>query len=280
MKKNNINKHLLVALITLVAFKSQAQNVYLKVNGGYNFGTTSISESAANQQQVSTVTTYEKSNIKFGKGFQFAASVGLMFNKYIGTELQIGYLLGTNSKIKQTNANAGSINETNLSYSSNMLSFTPSLVLTPGFDKLNPYARFGMCLGLTKVSVESESKSTNLSGNVNSNEAGWQLSGGLGLGFTSSLGVAFKLNDKFTLFAELSNSTIMYKPKKGEIVLSKTNGVDDLATYTVSEKETEFVDEYTYDSSATQDKTKPTKEIRPNLSLGGMGFQIGTAFHF
>lgn len=81
MKK--IKKYIIAAAIVLISSNSFAQKFYVKLNGGYNFGTASFNE--RNYTPVNNNSSiYESVQVKLGKGVNWGGSFGYWFNKFIG----------------------------------------------------------------------------------------------------------------------------------------------------------------------------------------------------
>ena len=146
---------------TLFATQSYSQGLYISAGGGYGFSAAGNSSFASTENTSNTATlnntyTYKISNGtgSFGRGAQFGATVGYMFSENIGAELNIGYLLGS----KNTNTNYetkfnGTYSSTD-TYSGKMLRLTPALRFSVGKDKLKPYMRVGLVIGVGgKISV-------------------------------------------------------------------------------------------------------------------------------
>ncbi|OYU94893.1 MAG: hypothetical protein CFE21_14535 [Bacteroidetes bacterium B1(2017)] len=279
MKTNLTTKTIMAIVLALFTFNSFAQkSVYVKLGGGYNFGTTAALDGASNDNTNGTVTSMERVKLAFGKGVNFGGTAGYMFNKYVGAELNISYLLGGTTQVKSSEMSSSSSNLFTIDYSAKMLSFIPSIVITPGFEKINPYARFGMIMGIPTVTGKMESSYT-FGGNSSTSNSTIKLNGGLAVGFQSAIGIDCKINDKFSVFGELTSTNLTYSPKKGEVIESKLDGVDNLANLTTRDKKIEFVDSYSEDSSVMPDPNTSQKSIKPSLPFSSLGLNIGVVFH-
>jgi hypothetical protein len=163
MKKTITKTTIIACLMALFGFNSYAQkSFYVKLNGGYNLGTTATFNGFGNEIENGTVTSYEKVDLAFGKGINFGGAIGYKFNKYVGTELNVSYLLGGTTKTKYSSTTSASSISFNSDYSATMLSFIPSIVITPGFEKINPYTRFGLIIGLPTFTSKSEIINSNI----------------------------------------------------------------------------------------------------------------------
>lgn len=277
--KKTVTKTIIACIMVIFTFNSFAQkNLYVKLNGAYNIGTTASLYGLGNVIQNGTVLTNEKVELAFGKGINFGGAVGYMFNKHIGAEMNISYLIGGTTTAK-TSINSSTSSYTNIfDYAASMLSFIPSIVITPGFEKINPYARFGLIIGMPTVTGNSSTSNTS-NGETNITNQTFKFNGGLALGSQSAIGIDYKINNKISLFGELNVINLTYSPTKGEITESKVNGVDNLATLSTRDKKVEYVDSFTEDSNFPIDQNSPQKVLKPSLPFSSVGLNIGVIFH-
>jgi hypothetical protein len=280
MKKTVKKSTIIACVMALFTFNAFAQkNFYVKLGGGYNLGSTATLDGPRNEIANGSVTSYEKVDIAFGKGLNFGGAVGYMFNKYVGTELNISYLLGGTTTTKSSTTISTSSSSYNSDFSATMLSFIPSIVITPGFEKINPYTRFGLIIGLPTMTGISEISSTFM-GNTNTTNQTRIFNGGLAVGLQSTIGIDYKINEKISIFGELTSNNLNYSPKKGEVTESKVNGVDNLSTLSTRVKKVEFVDSYSEDNNVTPDNNAPQKSITPSLPFSSFGLNIGVKYSF
>jgi hypothetical protein len=280
MKKSISTKTIIALAITLFTLNVNAQNFYAKLNAGFNVGNSSnLSSDFYNLKIDGTVRTYENVNLSFGKGTNFGATFGYMFNKYVGSELNVSYLLGSSTKVEDSEKTASSSEFTSSNYSAKMISFIPAIVITPGFEKMNPYARFGLILGIPTVSSKMESSYTEFGINGTSNLT-FKLNGGIAFGLQSALGIEYKFNDKMSFFGEINSINLSYSPTKGEMTEFKINGSDNLGNLSTREKKTEFVDSYTEDSSKPADPNAAAKALAPRLPFSSFGLNLGVIYNF
>ena len=247
MKTIVSKKTIIACVLALFTFNSFAQkNFYVKLNGGYNMG----------------IVSYNGTN-----------TAGYMFNKFIGAELGVSYLIGnTVSLTDKSNTSSSTEN-----VSTRLLNFMPSLLITPGLEKLNPYAKFGLCLGSASITDKLESTSSNGSTNTTTNQT-MVFDGGMAIGFMGTLGLSYKINDKVSLIGELNISSISYSPTKSEYIENKQNGVDQLSSMTKNQKITEFVNSYSEDNNSQSDPNSPRKSIAPSFPFSSVGLTIGVMY--
>ena len=252
---------------------------YTNINVGYNKGTASINylhslllTSVNTTETNATTTQYEGVALTLGDGLTFGANLGYMFNKNIGFELGANYLMGSNIKSNSTSY-TGSIS--NRESSAKMLQIKPTLVFRAGYDKINPYAKIGLLIGSGKITSSENGKDA--SGNTS--EQTRELSGGTSIGFHASLGALYKISDKISLFGELNLTSLEYAPKKMVVTVFTQNGVDQLPTLTVNDKEIQFVDSFT-DNSLPSNPNEPDKILKVPFSFDSIGLNVGIQYHF
>lgn len=280
MKCNYFKMLMLVFVISLFSNTLFAQGAYVKINAGYGINMSS----GAAQSYSHTITssppyTYSYSseivNYSFGKGLNFGGAFGYMFNKNIGAELGISYLLGGTTTIDNESDYGLSNNKSELAMHSNMLRLIPSVVIASGFDGINPYAKFGLLIGTGSIFIENDE---NDDGDIIAEY--WKYNGGFALGLNSALGAVYIINDNISIFGEIDMVNLSYSPTKGELTEASLNGVDQLPSMTTSEKEIEFVDSYTYNPADPMIETEPSKEIKYKMPYGSVGLSVGLKINF
>ena len=102
-----------------------------------------------------------------------------------------------------------------------------------------------------------------------------ELSGGMAFGLSSGVGVMLNRSDKMSFFGEINMVNLSYAPTKGKTTEAFYNEVNVLPYMTISEKEIEFVDSYTYNSSNAQTVLEPRKELKQKFPFGSFGVNVG-----
>jgi hypothetical protein len=290
----------LTALAVLFSTGIFAQNFYITANAGYAFGMNSQLGWFSNNEQISIrddvngsfTSTNSAENVPFslGKGMNFGASVGYMFNSHIGIDLGVNYLIGgkteSTSYYKNTDiySNGTFVSESNSNESaySRMWRILPSIVLTPGFEKFNPYAKVGIVMGFGSFYSESQSES-NSTGPIGpspySNSSKTKYNGGMAFGFNGTIGSSYLLSEKLSVFGEVSFIGMSYAPTKSVLTERTINGIDDLPNLSTYDKEVEYVDELTYDSNPP-DGDEPQQWLKTSFPMSSMGLNFGVMFSF
>ncbi len=261
--KNYYSKSMLLVLaIFLLTTTLFAQGSYLNIHAGYGFkaGSASTSEStSSNSSQTNKHVAFS-----FGKGLTMGAAFGHMFTKNIGAELGLSYLLGGKTEITDTYTRDSYVS----SISAKMLRINPSMIVSAGMENINPYAKFGLIIG--KGSIKSEYTETY---NGDAYFTKIKYNGGVAFGFSSAIGLMFRLGESLALITEVNMINLSYAPTKGEVTEATMNGVDQLPSMTTSQKEIKYVDKSVSTSSPTT--SIPTERVKSKYPFGSFGINIG-----
>ena len=280
-----MKKLILVVATSVALFLSQdisaqtEKGAYVSINAGYGFGAGNNSNEVAARfdminytENTALTSTTELANVSLGKGLNFGAAFGYMFNQYVGGELGVSYLMGGKSESKETYLNGDYVNS---SVTAKMLQLKPTLVISGGFSKINPYAKFGIVVGVgTSVNIEREERDgTDL---YMSNR---EFSGSTSIGFQGGAGLLYSLNDKISLFGELNLVNLNFSPEKASYTEFTENGVNVLPLIDVENKETEFSDTVV-SNAGPSNPAIPTKDYKTTFNLGNLGLNFGMRYNF
>jgi hypothetical protein len=194
----------------------------------------------------------------------------------VGGELGINEFIGLAKKTHSTNNTSSSSSTTDNKISGMMLQIVPAIVIKAGLEKINPYARLGMIVGvLPSITIDSKNSSTSSGGSraSTSQEFKLKLSGGVAVGFTAAGGVAYNISDMLSLYGELVYNGISYSPAKGIYKKYTVDGNDKLATMTTKEKETTFVKKF--DASETISDDSPSKTPKISFTFSDVLLNVG-----
>lgn len=256
-------------VLSMLSNNFLAQGAYVNVHAGYGLKMSSQNLyffDFTNYTSLNNSSTYEQVNVSLGKGLNVGGAYGYMFNPNLGAEVGVSYLLGGKSNAMDI-YNGG---RTEYTLSSKMLRINPSIVISAGSEKINPYAKIGMLIGAGSIMYEINDMDN---GDVSMMK--WKLNGGLALGLTSGLGAMFNFNEKMSFFGELNMVNLSYAPKKGEIKEYTINGINEVYQLTTNEREIEFVDSYTYTFGNPTPASLPEKELKQKMPFGSVGLNIG-----
>ncbi len=196
----------MVVVMSLFATVLFAQKTYVTVNAQYGFSTGNPLNSISITQTGTTKTT-EINHGSLGNGLSAGGAFGYMFTNNIGAELGISYFSGGKYEASYSAPNYTD-SET---YSSKMLQINPSLIISAGLKKINPYAKFGLVMGSGSIMYVGN-------GNDNGDIIVTKIkyNGGLAWGLNAGVGVLYSLNDKMSLFGQVNMTDMTYAPTKGE----------------------------------------------------------------
>lgn len=278
--KTKINLQLAMLFIALfIGANTFAQGLYVNAGAGYGFPAACFlleEDYTINSGNEFATWDYEivKGSGSFGKGILPGIAVGYMFNKNIGAELGIGYLLGGKIKSKDQEIYSYGTETTETTLKGTMLRFTPALKMTVGDGNIKPYMRAGLVVGAAGKVKVTENYTGPDGEKSNTEEQETEYKGGISLGFSGALGADIMLSDNIGFFAELGVITQSWAPKTGEITKYTVNGVDKLGELDTFEKETEFVDSFS-NSSGSFDENSPMKSLKVYMPFSSFSINVG-----
>jgi opacity protein-like surface antigen len=275
--KNKSLKSLMILLCASLNFTAvMAQGAYFTLGAGYNLPTSTQTLDAlsfSDEIMTENTTTYKQNYVSLGKGLSVGGAFGYMFNENIGAELGISYLMGSTWESKMAYSDfATSMTRTN-EISSKMTRINPQFVISMEANKLTPYAKVGLLLGMGSMSLNS--KVEYLDGVV---EQTTIFNGGVATGFTTTIGASYAINDKISLFGDLNMVNMSYSPTKGIMTKYAENGVDLLSLMDPIEKEIQFVDTYVEDDNIQPSITEPSKALKIKFPFSSVGVHIGVKY--
>jgi opacity protein-like surface antigen len=247
-----------VSLVSGYAFESS------KGEGVFVGNTTEITQGVFKNEVV---------DYSLGKGINIGVAIGYMFNKNIGTEIAINYLKG--GKTQGLNRSLDNTFEEN-SIAASLLQINPKIVLALGYEKINPYSKFGLVIGLNPSVVLTQNGQFFEDNITNKTELVTEFNGGQSIGFNAASGLMFNISDNFGLFGELNLTSLTYSPTKGTIKKAILNGINQLPQIPENEKNIKFLDEYT--TSNTIDRSNEVRRFA--LPFGSLALNIGAKYSF
>lgn len=273
---------LFLIAICMMAGTLHAQNMYVRLGVGGGVGLKQYDGGNwANETQTNSTHTYDIKSMGLGGGFNANLAFGYMLSDNFGFELGVNEFIGLNKKVTSNSTASYDIRTEDRKISGMMLQIVPAIVLTPGLEKLNPYARIGMIIGIlpsvirkynTTRTVDTLFKATSTTETYKEKEYG-----GVAIGFTVAGGADFQLNDKISLYGELVFNGITYAPTKGKIKEWTRDGVDQLPTEATKYKEWTY--EKSIDSGTTIPNDSPGKQPKTTLNFSNVELNIGIKLH-
>ena len=269
--------------MSMTSMNAQENGLYLSLNGGYNFAAGTEKGTVSNVTSVSTsssnVTTSENIALSYGKGLNVGGAIGYMFNKNVGAELAFDYLIGGKTSGNETTTSAGGVDKTDIDFSAKMLQIVPSLVIAAGMEGINPYAKFGLVIGSSKLTENTTDVDTS-GGTTDTTEFTKETETNTGFGFKGAVGAMFTVNPNISIFAELTSVNMSQSLKSSSITKATVNGVDVLAGGTIFQKETVYEDTLTTTSPTPATPNAPRKAVTTTVPFSSFGINVGLKYSF
>jgi len=330
-------KAALMAALCAVASMSttQAQNIkptskfYVKIAGGYYFSVfpgqfPKVGSYQPHDQHLEyNPTTATSTSVSekvltgsYGAGGRGGLSFGWNINRYIAVEGTFNYYRSKkNLMTREVTTMAGS-NQTLGKIESHgfvdAIDFAPGVVISPGFEKVNPYVRFGMVIplwGNLKIETDASRSGTATVGgqtvltqtSIHRNET---VKPNVTIGFQGAMGVAFPVAKKLDIFVEAEYRNIPVRSKKkevtaydetisllnpvnGSVISQQHRGLNDLST---AERHTKYVttlDQTSNTPVSQQGATvtykhndQPANDLKSYINIGGLGANVGLRWRF
>ncbi|MCX6232559.1 MAG: hypothetical protein NTZ33_13570 [Bacteroidetes bacterium] len=239
---------------------------------------------------ITIPTSEEQVSVSMGKGLCINWGLGFMVNSNFGFELGMSYLIGGKSTGTHTNVNISTttfpVTTTTVDekiFSANMFRINPSIIISSGMEGINPYAKFGMILGFGSYKMEENNTSTAFYSmtdtTITSKTASSRtFDGGIAIGFNAAIGCAFEINSNLSFFGEVNLVSLSYAPTKSELNSYTVDGVDQLSTMSVSQKQIEYYEILKPNTALTQDMPSPA--LKKSISFGSIGLNLGLRISF
>ncbi|RFS19184.1 hypothetical protein DVR12_24770 [Chitinophaga silvatica] len=253
----------------------------------------------------------------YGAGVRGGLSFGYNINKYLAIEGTFNYFHSKkNLMTRQQTKLAGDTRILGFVESHgyvNAVDFAPSLVVSPGYERINPYVRFGFVVPLWgRLYIETEAAQTSnppaglpvppgsqVYTTISRKE---EVKPNVTIGFQGALGVSFMVSNRFDIFVEAEYRNVPVRSKSKEI--TRYNEVNTLVTSTgtpiqelshrgvndlsVAEKKTDYVTTLDQNSNTPinqqgtvviyKDNNKPANDLKSYINIGGLGANAGVKF--
>lgn len=310
---------------------AQSGKFYMKAAGGYFFSVSPgqfpdvgpypprDQHDAVNPATGATTTLSEKVLTgSYGEGVRGGLSFGYNFNQYVAVEGTFNYF---HSKKNLMTRNLTTIQGTQTKVGGveshghvTAIDFAPSLVISPGFEKLNPYVRFGVVVPLWgRLYIETDASRSRTSAvpgqpativaqtDIHRKE---EIEPNPTIGFQGAMGVTYPLGKRFDLFAEAEYRNVPVKGKNkevteyeevtnivnttnGQVISTQSRGLNDLST---AERNTEYVTTLDQNSNTPtgttgaktnyKDDNAPSNDLKSYINIGGLGLNLGVRVRF
>jgi hypothetical protein len=287
MKKITTNFPVILLFILVTSgLQLHSQNFYFSAGTSYNRAAAPNLFSCTENSSFNdgSKTTYQYKSVKgsgsFGKGFQADFTAGYMFTPQIGAEISSGYLSGASLKSTESTSNyiAYSSDQETTTIGS-MFRFSPAFKIIVGKGKLRPWMRTGVVIGVGTKLTEKHTSADYTDWGSHYTKSVIEYSGRLSFGFTASLGADLMFNKHLGIFTDGSIIAQSWSPKRSRFTSYTRDGIDQLPLMTTRDKETEYVDSYSYTTPIT-DTSSPRKELKKFFPFSSIGITVGMRFSF
>lgn len=321
---------LLIATAAMAfAVQSNAQSAnkgfYIKVAGGYFFSVSPgqfpdvgpypprDEHDALNPGTGATTKLREKVLTgSYGEGVRGGVTGGYVINKHISVELTVNYfsskknlMTRNRTTIQGTDTEVGKIESKG---NVQAVDIAPSIVISPGYEKFNPYVRFGFAVPVWgRLYIETDASRTSpVAGQpsyvvartaIHRKE---EIHPSPTIGFQGALGCHYRINEKLGLFLEAEYRNVPVRSKNKEVTTYNENtkvintntgqqvggdinrGLSDLS---VAERNTDYVTTLDQNSNTPTGTTgtvthykndnAPANDLKSFINIGGLGANLG-----
>jgi len=299
---------------------------YLKVSGGYFFSVfpgqfPDVGPYAPHDVRstynpatgASTVTSDKVLTGSYGAGARGGITFGWFLSKYVSVEAAFNYYHSKKNLMTRqltTMQGSGQVAGSIESHGyANALDFAPSVVISPGYEKINPYVRFGLVVpywGRLHIETDAQTSTPVSTGVVAQTtiHREEEVHPNITLGFQGALGVSVPVCPRLDVFVEAEYRNVPAKSKKKEVTAynEKTNVVN-LATNQVistqarslndlstAERNTDYVTTIDQNSNTPTGKSgaktmyknddMPANDFKSYINIGGLGANAGVRWRF
>jgi hypothetical protein len=264
-------KKLSFLIFTLILLSMNAGAQWF-VRAGVGAAISTASSMVYDRDMTNSQELYSAKKNGYGTGLPVALAAGYWFGENVGIELGVDYFYGFSSKYTFKD----DYTDLNFKTYGTMLSLVPALVGRITLDKMTPYARLGLMIGVMNSIItkcEGNSNSPEFKTSVGKIESKQKLSGGMAIGVQAALGSDYALSDLISLFAEFQLYGISYAPKKGQYKTYKIDGQDQLGNMTTKQKEWKYVKKY--DAEKVIPDSEPDELPKINTHFNNFGILVG-----
>jgi hypothetical protein len=212
-----------------------------------------------------------------GTGLDYDLYGGYHVNRFISFGLGLNYLRGLNIDQTRTGGGEGSNYSETVKLHSSLFTVQPTIELSPGFAKINPFVDIGLVIGVLPRIMEKETTTTTYGSGSTETVLTGVYHGGVPIGFDIRAGVDYKISKTIGLFADLNFTGLNYTPKKYSVRTYTVNGEDEFSTLTTRQKETIFVK--SFDAAETIPADSPNKQLKESFPFTGIGIDVGVKFN-
>lgn len=272
-------KYALFALLLLSASYVHAQEYYFGIQFGSGFATNAGQANLTDIDLTDTLETYEIKAGGFGEGLYINGHIGYQQTDFLAYELGVNYLHGktiTNEENSFTTAVLGGyLSESVISQNIRTVMLSPKIVfMVPNESGLTAYAKIGMTVGafVRGNYIQNTTSTGGIAGQIN-HKIERVLKGGVPIGFTSSLGANYQIDERISLLAALNLLNMAYRPYTNTVNSNIFNEVELVETLTVRQRNIVYSNKIEVSDSI--DEQRPQQQLAVSLPMSNISFQVG-----
>jgi hypothetical protein len=270
-----LKRYFVISILCLFAAEYLQAQFYIDASAGYALP---ILKQLTSSNSVRTPGSFTQTGVYFSysAGFTPCIILGMKMGKHLSAELGCSYLFGAKSQAiaRQSDALGSSI----VTYEryARMTRILPGIRFSFGSRQIKFYNSIRVVIGIGVLKEDISSSNATPSSNGYS-EGSWEYYGGISTGVSDAFGLSYSFGN-FNLFCEAGFTCQSFVPKKGRLLKSQYNGVDQpLADIPVPWKEIEFTNTFV---QPNYDPEKPGQKIKEYLPLSSIGVNIGLTYSF
>ena len=259
--------------------KTNDGGVYLRVGAGY-----SLPQAGAyiGGTETSTPTSYSVDMTKgsYSSGVNAVLAGGYMFTRNIGVEVAVGAGVAP-KKYTMVYDESGSSDykSTSTTYAKMPIMVMPSLVISTGHNQLEAYTRVGLAINVAGKFI-SEHEIVDRSGATDViTTMTEEYTPKLGIGIQGAVGAKYHVNDMFGIYLELNGLSMTSYMKNSEVTAFEVGGVNELGTFTIYDRQTEYSANFTETASSTSAST-PYQSTPMSVPFSNLGVGLGITLNF
>lgn len=268
-----------VAVLGLFLVGSAAASISIGPVVGYGIGTgkASFFQGTDYEENNQGVQTKDK-NLYYSAGQGIKLGLGAEYSiEEISFGLDMGYSMGLEGdlmKSRQYDSFDSIWYTASAKMKTSYIFISPNIKIEKTIMGITPFCGFGLSLAIAPKSTMSEEYSDG----TTTGEMVWELSHNLGIGKWGVLGIKYPLIGGLVIVGEIKAEELSFKASHGEITKYTENGVDQLSSMTVREKETDFKDDDTEDTPSNT--TKPNIDHTFITAANSVSIRLGIMYSF
>jgi hypothetical protein len=226
----------------------------------------------------------------FGEGFRYGGGAGYRFSDRFGVQMSVNYYTSKSKTMAQTSTDQVFVDSSNkviYNFKSEgqirALDLVPAVIFYLGEVKgFESYSKVGLIVPVSGyLEIKTNAVSPTSGAKVYSVD---KVNPNPTVGFLAALGTAYKIGGNFSIYGEVEYRNFTVHGKDKETTEFSVNGTDQLATRTVSQTQTNYVDQLTTTSNNALtnpngiDSSKPTDDLSSYVGISGLGLTFGVKY--